>query len=33
VVDDAAVGLEGVEDESIRVNAQAGREHRSRRWP
>jgi hypothetical protein len=33
VADDAAVGLEGVEDESMGVNAQAGREHRSRLCP
>ena len=33
VADDGAVGLEGVEGESIGVNAQAGREHRSRLWP
>lgn len=36
VVEDAAVGLEGVEGVSIGVKARphtAGREHRSRRWP
>ena len=33
VADDAAAGLEGVEGESIRVNAEAGRERRSRLWP